>query len=488
MSESTSLHELRTLLLGDDFRTAEEVLAEIKARIEILETQVTTEGLSLRLPELVNVSQSQSQTGLSKALAPIIGPAISAAVVETLASWRAMLEEVIERASGFKSLCWRYQAWTTNRPYGEIVLINTFQYHVLTAYLLRRDSGMLVNAISESKRFAVNGVSYAGMLSALKDFAKVCLKGDVAKKSPAAGFSFRYEGYTCLVGDSDNFTLALLIQGDGHAAVQSVLKNALAEVEEWFAEAPFEDTGDMSLYAPTEIILRRCMVGKRESEKSKQGGYFGRTILTMVVATLGGLLVWNMWKQSEKNATEARIFKDWLSQVKHFSGAILESVENNEGKWFVRVSKDPDESRSLPVVPAEISEKVEVTEKATLVDHSELTLVRTKRILQAPPTVFLHDNQGMLSLRGEADSEWIKKAKLLTPAIYGVKAADYTSLKSFEQKKFDAMVLGLRHKVQGSFQNIKEIELIFNDIIVSINPGYFVFILNYYHQRFREQS
>ena len=77
-----------------------------------------------------------------------MGPAIRQAIRQALQSLTQSLNQTVEHSFSLKGLRWRIEAWTTGRPFAEVVLLHTLRYRVEQAFLIHRDTGLLLQHVA----------------------------------------------------------------------------------------------------------------------------------------------------------------------------------------------------------------------------------------------------------------------------------------------------------------------------------------------------
>ncbi len=103
-------------------------------------------------------------------LFPIILPAIRRSVQEMIAELLEKIDAVIDHSLSIKALTWRWQAYSAGVPYREFVLRNTFEYWVEEAFLIERQSGLLLDHRVRKGVSKLDEDAIASMLTAIQHF------------------------------------------------------------------------------------------------------------------------------------------------------------------------------------------------------------------------------------------------------------------------------------------------------------------------------
>jgi hypothetical protein len=325
------------------------------------------------------------------------------------------------------------------------VLFKSFRYSVVAAYLLRRDSGLLLRSISNSPRFNEHGVSYAGMVAALRDFAVDCFKGESRATAESADtFSFRYQDYSCVTGSTKNYTLAILYHGEGGSAVKDALRKALVEIRESPIQPMRGSIPELSSFEPFDPILRRCLISEPVPAKVKGSARWVRiaAVCAVLLAAIG-LGVRHFVRVSR--GREAA-FAEWRKAVRNRTDLAIDDVDRDTTVWRVLLRRDPESTDAPPPLPKNLTGRVRITYQDAPILNEAMTGRRLNRVLNPPPTVRLALNNGNLLMTGEAAEDWTARARIAAPLVPGVTAVDAKGLESFEQRRFSDLTRAVYHE------------------------------------------
>lgn len=149
--EAGKLNELRKLLIGlsqseldriklllnDPHEFSKELssLLPYAIRKMIEQGEVSIDNLLPFVEEAMHKSIQKNPQRLADILFPVMGPAIRKAVSEDLKRMIAAINTSLESGFSPKTLKWRLQALTSKRSFAEILMANSYVYHVSHVFL-----------------------------------------------------------------------------------------------------------------------------------------------------------------------------------------------------------------------------------------------------------------------------------------------------------------------------------------------------------------
>lgn len=185
----------------EDLASLKEILfQEEQAQLANLDEQIRAsrldeDQLSEMLPSAVRISASRNDklgtslapmigTALQKsieqdpenivdAISPIMGPAIRDSIRQAIQAMQQSLNKTLEHSVSSKGLKWRWEAFTTGKPFAEVVMINTMLYRVVQLFLIHNESGLLIqHAGIDSEENQSDADLKSSMLQAIQDFGR----------------------------------------------------------------------------------------------------------------------------------------------------------------------------------------------------------------------------------------------------------------------------------------------------------------------------
>ena len=125
-------------LISDPHEFANEIsdLLPYSIRKLIEKGEFSVDELQPFIEDAMHKSVQKNPTKLADILFPVMGPAIRKAVSEDLKKMIASVNSTIESGISPKSIKWRFQSLMSKRSFAEIVIANTYIYHVRHVFLI----------------------------------------------------------------------------------------------------------------------------------------------------------------------------------------------------------------------------------------------------------------------------------------------------------------------------------------------------------------
>ena len=139
------IHELQRRL-GSDSSFKEEVSRVFSdaARINFLKDDSFAKVISPVIADGVEQSIKKDSKKFVDILAPIMGPAIRASVINTVREHMESMDKVLTQKASFQGFKWWLEAKRTGRSHNEVILYHTLKYRVEHLFLINRNDGCLL--------------------------------------------------------------------------------------------------------------------------------------------------------------------------------------------------------------------------------------------------------------------------------------------------------------------------------------------------------
>ncbi|MGF1644509.1 MAG: hypothetical protein ACFCUJ_12745 [Thiotrichales bacterium] len=219
------LAKLRSILLSNERDAIQTILRRINDK------DLRQRELTESLPDALQAAQQQSprlsdalripiESALRRAikqnpqslvdlLFPIILPAIRRSVQEMISELLEKIDMVIDHSLSINALKWRWQAYSAGMPYREFVLRNTFEYWVEEAFLIERQSGLLLEHKARKGVSKLDEDAIASMLTAIQHFFADSFSRTGAEELEKLAFGSR----SIYLLHGSRASLALLVHG-----------------------------------------------------------------------------------------------------------------------------------------------------------------------------------------------------------------------------------------------------------------------------------
>ena len=182
------LTELRNIIVGEQ----QEELQLLKDKLEHIKTD--PQKIANMLPDALGLStnsqgelNSQLQPYFSRSviktveddphhfaevLYPALVPAIRLMLVNSIKAFTRRINTTIESTTTAQGLKWRFEAMRTGESYSEVVMRKTLDYRVEQLYLLKPDSGVLIEHLVNEDIGSIDSDAVAAMFSAIQSFVR----------------------------------------------------------------------------------------------------------------------------------------------------------------------------------------------------------------------------------------------------------------------------------------------------------------------------
>jgi OOP family OmpA-OmpF porin len=425
-----SFAELRELLLGPEQRE----LLELQAHLR--DPSVQTHDVSRVLPDAIalrakdpRLSQAlapliedgitssvrKDPQPLADALFPVIGPAIRKAIGHTLAAMMDSFSRSIEHSVSWRALQWRWLAWRTGKPFGEIVLLNTLQYRVEQVFLIHADTGLLLQHVTRDHRVSDDADQVSAMLTAIQDFVRDSFRAGAGDTLDA----LRVGDLVVTVERGPYAILAAVVRGTAPHSLRRVFEDALEASHRQLGPEFRSFRGDATPFERARPILENCLVAEFRESPSPPS-YRRWLVAAVVVALLGGAWLFLTLRDRQR-------WNTYVERLRAEPGLVVLSAGRQSGKFFVAGLRDPlalDPATLLAssgVNPDSIDSRWEPYQAL----QPSFVMARATDLLRPPDGVTFSYRDGLLIARGQAPARWIADSERIAPAIAGVRRFQY---------------------------------------------------------------
>ena len=272
------LDELRELLIGP-FQTQ---LDEMQRRMDT--PQLRAKDVSSILPEAIALRSSKDKkielalepiteaaikSSIKKdrqvlvdALFPVMGPAIRKAIASAIQSMIQGFNKLLENSISGKGLKWRFEALRTGKTFAEVVFLHTLEYQVEQLFLIKRDSGLVLQHMVANTVVSQDPELVSGMLTAIKDFVQDSFGTD----KEATLETLRVGDRNVWIEHGPHAFLAAVIRGDPPVDFQLTLREAIEEVHFSHSDTLANFAGDASAFEKSKYILVNCLQAQFKEE------------------------------------------------------------------------------------------------------------------------------------------------------------------------------------------------------------------------------
>jgi flagellar motor protein MotB len=367
-SDEQPLAELRAILLGPDraaweamrqrldnpSQRAEDVagvLAEaVRLRSRLHADVKLRRALQPLLEEALQLSVQSNPRMLADALFPIFGKAIRKAITSELDGMLQALSQTLEQSFSWRSLQWRWESFSTGKPYAEIVVLRSLLYRVEQVFLIHRSSGLLLHhvaapALKEAETKDPEMVS--GMLTAIQDFVRDSVSGAGSETLE----TIRMGEIEVVLAYAQDAILAGFVRGVAPRKLSRVFQDSLDAIEQKKAEALHTFSGDTSRFDSCRPQLQACLLGGGKPDQPASTSWGARALLfglpSLLVLALAGWWIYT--------AAIQRRWTNFAQRLENEPGIVLTHAEKRGSKFFISGLRDPLATDPASLLPAGLS-------------------------------------------------------------------------------------------------------------------------------------
>ena len=415
----SQIDELRQIIVGG----SAEQLAELSNRIEDLEhrTNDVAEVLSPAIDKEVSQGGERLVASLTKPvtlglkravrsepeeyaeiLYPVMAPSIRRAITQALSSLLLTINRSVESATTFSGLGNRFRSWRTGIPYAELALRESLVYKVEHAYLIHRQTGLLVEDVSDSDSETLDSDAIAAMFSAIQAF----VQDSFSTGNDARLTDLKVGKHNVWVAHGQQLMLACVITGDAPEAFKSNIYDTLDRIRTTYSVAIADFQGNNTDFLGVDSLMQPLLQIELkdidENQKVKQKS--GIPIWLWLLLFCGLVYFGYQWAQK----------KEKVSNVEHLlrgqPGIATTHVYWQDDQIVVKGLRDPD--AEIPYAKLEsygISEGL--LSLQTIPFRSleiEMELQRFNKELDLPESVYLSERNEKIYLYGKAPIAWLE--------------------------------------------------------------------------------
>ena len=412
----SQIDELREIIVGGDAQK----LAELKDRIEDLERRAQDVGevlpnaidheLVKDEERLVESFAKPVSLGLKRAvrsepeeyaeiLYPVMAPSIRRAITQALSSLLLTINRSIESATTISGLRNRIASWRTGVPYAEMVLRQNLVYKVEHAYLIHRQTSLLITEVGESDSQALDSDAIAGMFSAIQAFVQDSFDtGNDARLT-----DLKVGAHNVWVAHGEHLMLACVITGDAPEAFKNDIYDTLDAIRSNYSLAIADFEGDIKEFYGVDALMSPLLQIELKDIDNNQKSRTSTPVWPWLLLLFGLVVLCVRWFLATSQV-------DTVSYLlREQPGIATTEIYWHDDKIVVKGLRDPDSK-----IPYAKLESYGITEDVlslqTIPFRSldvDMELQRFNEELSLPESVYLSERDDKIYLYGEAPISWL---------------------------------------------------------------------------------
>ena len=453
----TQLEQLQSILLGDETRLVEslrERIADKNQRTrdisEVLpvaliqsarEGNRLTSALEEPVTRCLKTSIRKDPQGIADILFPVMGPAIRSAIAEAMHSFIENFNQTVESTLTPKGLRWRWQAFRSGTSYADIALRNMFVYRVEQAFLIHKQSGLLIEHVVDANITGRDGDAVSGMLTAVEQFVKDAFNAgeDAALRELEVG------DHTLWLEHGPHAMLVCVIRGVPPARLRLQLEQTIEKAHLDYQNELREFKGNSNeLIGMDEYLQPLLQLEINQAHKKTTSDFpIGKILAILLLFFALGLLGRSLFN----NAVEVQHLTQLTKVLNATPGYVVTDARMEHGLFQLEGLQDPIADwpeQQLAQQGIDVSRIV----KDFMPFHSlEQPLIekRLRLSLDLPETVSIRYRSGVLLLSGEASLAWLTQhsGRLLQLSGAG-QVVDLTDLRATDDSLISSITRHLK--------------------------------------------
>jgi OOP family OmpA-OmpF porin len=385
---------------------------------------------------------------IADAISPVMMPAIRKAIETAVQGMVQSMNRTLDHSGlSRRGLTWRWEAWTTGKSFGEVLLSHTFGYQVERVFLFFGENGVhladvhiaSVPAFESGHEDLVTGM-FSKIKTAVQRFAQDEFQASEGASCKALEMN---DGVTVLIEQGPKAVLAAVVRGLPSPSLRLALQEELDSIHLELNEALQNFRGDKKPFEVARAHLESCLLHE-ENEASKGTDSTHHSLSPALLALLMLPVIWFIW-WSVTSYGERQRWAKFLDKASETPGIHITSTTTSgkSGKTTVHGLRDP-----LSDTPHEIAREAGLTDDAIdfqlepyLSLAPELVAQRAREVLHAPDSVRLSvsNETRVLNLTGIAPHAWIVKYREASPIIPGVTSIQDTELQDESRLRLDKL-------------------------------------------------
>ncbi len=386
-------------------------------------------SLAKPLEQAIHSSIARDPKSFADMLFPVMGPAIRKSIGEAIKSLMEGINQAVQQSPlSPQGIRWRIEASRSGLPLSEVILRHTMAYRVRQAFLIQRDSGLLIAHASDEDEAALDEDAVSAMLTAIQDFVRDSVGDEQSGLSAAELGEHTVWALPGPIGQ-----LAVIVDGHPPTVLRQELRERLEQMHAAFYRWMDQFDGQPPP-ADLQLLVDDCLLSARKNALvEKTGARRLSPALIMSALLVLGLIGWWGWSAWQRYQQQQAI-QHLAEQFAATPGLVWIGVDNEGDQLLVRGLRDP-----LAAAPDSLSGVSALNPSPQFVMSSyqslepEVVARRLGVVLNPPAAVEISASNGAVRVAGPATQEWTQRLRnviLNYPAVpfdlSGLVSADQT--------------------------------------------------------------
>lgn len=436
-----SFDELRKILVGPLQTQFEEMREMMKAQGLHPEdvSEILAEAIMIRssrddqivkamepiTEEAIKASVQKNPRVLVDVFVPVMLPAIKKAITRLIKEMVQSFSATLEHGLSMRGLKWRFEAFKTKKPFGEVALLHSLVYRVEQVFLIHKDTGLVIQHLEADEVISQDPDMVSAMLTAIQDFVRDSFGGGQDEGLENLEFGDR----SVWIEQTSHIVLAAVVWGNAPVELRKVLDETVTAIQFEHIDALRTFDGDTAPFESAKERLSDCLRSQVRSEKQK----------SIILWTLAVLLAGCIGYGSFLFVRDYIRWTDYLDKLHKEPGIVITEAERKISNYFVFGLRDP-----LSTDPVELlreskldPDKVKFDWELYHSSHPDFIVRRIRSILSPPETIALELKKSILFAEGAASHQWITDAEKLAETIPGIMGFQSDGVSVIETKNIE---------------------------------------------------
>ncbi len=384
-----------------NFEGAEDAVGLREEEAEILRPKVE---------RAILLSGRKDRTVLATALSSVFGAAMRRSVADFFRRIIISINRLFVLTFSVEGISWRFEAFRTGKPFKQVVDEHSLVCPVIQVFLIHRHTGLLIQQVHQDEAVGQDGDMVSGMLTAIQDFVHDSFQsgssGDLEVISVGDLTVLLEQGPLAIMA-------GIVSQGFAPQSLRSTFRRALDQIHEDYYEHLVDFRGDVAELDRVRPILEACLKKRMVKGEDKMSPLTGVVLLVPFVI----LAVWAVF------AIHQMI--DWRQYLKMLAaepGIVVVETGKQGSQRFVRGLRDPLADDPVGMLVDAGIDPLDVVSEWQFFQSldDEMVFERVRRVLEPPVTVSIDFRNGVLTVEGEAEWQWIEDVPARLVGIQGV--------------------------------------------------------------------
>ncbi len=205
--------------------------------------------------EAIKASVRKDPRNLVDTLVPVMLPAIKRAITSLIKEMIQSFSATLEHGLSMRGLKWRFEAFKTKKPFGEVALLHSLMYQVEQVFLIHKETGLLLQNVVTEDAVAQDPDMVSAMLTAIQDFVRDSFGAGQNDTLENLQFGER----SVWIEQSSQAVLAAVIWGNAPAEFPSLLRETLDAIHFEQLDILRSFDGDTAPFEATKSRLSDCL-------------------------------------------------------------------------------------------------------------------------------------------------------------------------------------------------------------------------------------